>query len=58
MCEQRDPKGLYALARRGELPDFTGISAPYEAPSDPDLRLGTDQTTVAECVERIRAHLS
>ncbi len=38
-CEDRDPKGLYAKARRGEIPGFTGISAPYEAPLSPDLRL-------------------
>jgi bifunctional enzyme CysN/CysC len=38
-CEQRDPKGLYAKARAGELPGFTGIDAPYEAPDDPDLVL-------------------
>lgn len=39
VCEQRDPKGLYAKARAGLIPDFTGVSAPYEAPADPDLRL-------------------
>ena len=38
-CEQRDPKGLYAKARRGEIASFTGVDAPYEAPSEPDLRL-------------------
>jgi bifunctional enzyme CysN/CysC len=38
-CERRDPKGLYAKARAGEIPEFTGISAPYEAPDAPDLRL-------------------
>ncbi|WP_406281059.1 adenylyl-sulfate kinase [Embleya sp. NBC_00896] len=38
-CERRDPKGLYAKARRGEIGDFTGISAPYEAPEAPELRL-------------------
>lgn len=39
VCEQRDPKGLYAKARAGLIPDFTGVSAPYEEPADPDLRL-------------------
>jgi bifunctional enzyme CysN/CysC len=39
VCEQRDPKGMYARARPGEIPDFTGISAPYEAPQSPDLLL-------------------
>jgi adenylylsulfate kinase len=40
-CEQRDPKGLYRLARSGQLPGFTGIDAPYEAPTQPDLHLDT-----------------
>lgn len=53
VCEQRDPKGLYARARRGELPGFTGIDAPYEAPEQPELRLSTQHTPVAECVARI-----
>jgi len=39
LCEQRDPKGLYKLARAGELPGFTGVDAPYEAPQSPELRL-------------------
>ncbi len=39
ICESRDPKGLYEKARRGEIPDFTGISSPYETPTSPDLRL-------------------
>lgn len=39
ICEQRDPKGLYKLARSGEITDFTGISSPYEAPLEPELRL-------------------
>jgi adenylylsulfate kinase-like enzyme len=38
-CERRDPKGLYAKARAGELPHFTGIDDPYEAPTSPELRL-------------------
>ena len=42
VCEARDVKGLYAKARRGEIPDFTGISAPFEAPASPDLRIPTD----------------
>ncbi len=44
VCEQRDPKGLYQRARRGELAEFTGISAPYEAPLAPRLRLDTAVT--------------
>jgi bifunctional enzyme CysN/CysC len=44
VCEQRDAKGLYARARRGEIPEFTGISAPYEAPENPDIHLVTEET--------------
>jgi bifunctional enzyme CysN/CysC len=54
-CERRDPKGLYARARRGELPDFTGISAPYEAPESPELVLGAEDVDAA--VERAWALL-
>ncbi|HWD19982.1 MAG TPA: adenylyl-sulfate kinase [Verrucomicrobiae bacterium] len=53
VCEQRDPKGLYAKARANEIKDFTGISAPYEAPNQPELELHTDQLSVAESVARI-----
>jgi adenylylsulfate kinase len=50
VCEQRDPKGLYKKARAGELKEFTGISAPYEAPESPALRLDTARTDVAGSV--------
>jgi len=50
VCERRDPKGLYARARGGQLKEFTGISAPYEPPEQPDLELRTDQLNVTECV--------
>lgn len=50
VCEQRDVKGLYAKARRGEIKNFTGISAPFEAPSCPDLTLDTSKLTVEESV--------
>lgn len=53
VCEARDPKGLYARARRGEIPDFTGVSSPYEAPLRPDLHLHTDLLTEVECVRAI-----
>ncbi|MEA2200875.1 MAG: bifunctional enzyme CysN/CysC [Solirubrobacteraceae bacterium] len=53
LCEQRDPKGLYARARAGELAGLTGIGAPYEAPSQPDLVLGTYDETVEREVERV-----
>jgi len=49
-CEQRDPKGLYKQARAGKIPDFTGISAPYEAPDHPDLIVDTENLDVAESV--------
>ncbi len=49
-CEARDPKGLYRKARAGEIPDFTGISSPYEAPETPDLVLPTDTLPVEECL--------
>ena len=48
VCEQRDVKGLYAKARAGEIRDFTGISAPYEAPERPDLRIDTSVTGLDE----------
>jgi adenylyl-sulfate kinase len=53
LCEQRDPKGLYARARAGELPGLTGVGAPYEAPARPDLALHTDSETVEIAVERV-----
>jgi bifunctional enzyme CysN/CysC len=52
-CERRDPKGLYARARAGQLPGFTGIDSDYEVPSDPNLILGPDAGTVSEQVSRV-----
>ena len=46
VCERRDPKGLYAKARQGQLREFTGITAPYEPPENPEVELRTDQLTV------------
>jgi bifunctional enzyme CysN/CysC len=54
VCEQRDPKGLYARARAGELPDFTGIDAAYEAPTHPDLELRPDGEILEQAVEVVR----
>jgi bifunctional enzyme CysN/CysC len=51
-CERRDPKGLYAKARRGEITHFTGIDSPYQRPRNPDLRL-TPDVTVAELARRV-----
>jgi len=53
VCEQRDVKGLYRKARQGLIPNFTGISSPYEEPEEPDLVLDTGGTPLEECVERI-----
>ncbi|MDB4491251.1 adenylyl-sulfate kinase [Luminiphilus sp.] len=50
-AEKRDPKGLYKKARAGEIKNFTGIDDPYEAPSNPEIHLHTDQMTLAEEVE-------
>jgi bifunctional enzyme CysN/CysC len=57
-CEQRDSKGLYAKARAGEIRDFTGVSAPYEPPTSPEIELPTGQLTVEECVSRIISFLA
>lgn len=56
-CESRDVKGLYQRARKGEIPEFTGISAPYEAPERPELVLDTNGPTVEESVAMLVAHL-
>jgi bifunctional enzyme CysN/CysC len=56
-CERRDPKGLYAKARRGELTNFTGIDSEYEPPLSPDLHLHTPSLTPEQCVDRILALL-
>ncbi len=53
VCEARDPKGLYVRARAGEIADFTGISAPYEAPEAPELRVDTHLASVDECAQAV-----
>jgi adenylyl-sulfate kinase len=58
VCERRDPKGLYARARAGLVKDFTGITAPYEAPLKPELELHTDKFTLDECVSTLVATLA
>ncbi|MFA8438094.1 adenylyl-sulfate kinase [Pueribacillus sp. YX66] len=52
-CEKRDPKGLYKKARNGEIPNFTGISSPYEEPINPELVIETDQLTIEEAADEI-----
>ena len=56
-CERRDPKQLYAKARRGEIKDFTGIDSPYEAPTNPEITLRSDLLSVEEAVEQVFAYL-
>ena len=56
-CERRDVKGLYQKARAGKIPEFTGISAPYEAPVNPEIVLRTAELAVEECVDRVLREL-
>ena len=58
VCEERDPKGLYKKARAGLIPEFTGVSAPYEAPLLPALVLDGGSLSLDECCERLLGHLS
>lgn len=58
ICEKRDVKGLYAKARKGEIRDFTGISAPFEAPANPGVEVKTDALTVEQSVNKIMEQLS
>jgi adenylylsulfate kinase len=57
VCESRDPKGLYKKARAGEIKDFTGINAPYEAPERPDLVLKSAAATPDKLAEQVRTYL-
>ncbi len=50
VCEQRDPKGLYKRARKGEIKEFTGVSSPYEPPEAPELVVPTDELAIEDCV--------
>ena len=56
-CENRDPKGLYKKARSGEIPEFTGISAPYEAPDHPEIILDTEHESINQSVDRVIQYL-
>lgn len=53
-CQNRDPKGLYARAKAGQISDFTGLDSPYEPPNRPDLVLNTEADTIEACVDRLR----
>ncbi len=57
VCEARDVKGLYAKARAGLIPNYTGISSPYESPENPEIRLKTDTETLEESVEKVMEYL-
>ena len=57
VCESRDPKGLYVKAREHKIRNFTGVSAPYEPPMNPEIELRTDKLSVTEAVEKIIRHL-
>ena len=56
-CEKRDPKGLWQRARKGEIEEFTGVSAPYEEPLTPEIVVQTDKCGLEECAEQIMRHL-
>ncbi|MDF1884286.1 adenylyl-sulfate kinase, partial [Sulfurimonas sp. SAG-AH-194-C21] len=57
ICESRDPKGLYAKARTGEIANFTGISSPYEAPTKAEVHLHTDALSIEECADTVVEYL-
>lgn len=57
VCERRDPKGLYVKARKGLIPDFTGVSAPYEAPLTPELRIQTQENDIAACLTQLETYV-
>lgn len=57
VAEERDPKGLYAKARKGEIKDFTGVSAPYEEPENAEVVVKTAETSVEEAVKQIFLYL-
>tara|TARA_Y100001954_G_scaffold5351_1_gene5824 strand:- start:936 stop:1544 length:609 start_codon:yes stop_codon:yes gene_type:complete len=52
-CEERDVKGLYKKARKGEIKDFTGISAPFEAPENPDIEINTNKLSINESIQKV-----
>lgn len=56
-CERRDPKGLYVKARAGQLPNFTGLDSPYEAPQQPEVRLDTLRDDAETCTAQVMAYL-
>ena len=57
ICESRDPKGLYEKARKGEIPNFTGISSPYEAPDKAEIHVKTEKLSIDESAAQIVTYL-
>jgi adenylylsulfate kinase len=57
ICEQRDPKGLYEKARRGEIKNFTGIDSEYESPQNAEISINTSESTIEECANQVIQHL-
>ncbi len=57
ICESRDPKGLYQKARKGEIPNFTGISSPYEVPVKPEVHVRTEEKSIDESAEQVIEYL-
>ena len=57
VCESRDPKGLYEKARSGQIPNFTGISSPYESPTKAEINIKTNVLSIEECVEKVINYL-
>ena len=57
ICESRDVKGLYKKARKGEIPEFTGISSPYEIPKSPELILKTHSLSIEQCLEKLLTYI-
>lgn len=57
VCEDRDPKGLYKKARKGEISEFTGITSPYQVPIDPEIMIESYKMTIEQSVEKILGYL-
>lgn len=57
VCEKRDPKGLFKKAREGIIKEFTGISAPYEEPENPEILVETDEMDLEKCVDIVLTYL-
>lgn len=57
VCEERDPKGLYKKARQGQIPNFTGVDSPYEAPDHPEVVLNTADSTPEQCADAVIGYI-